>query len=48
MRSSLTLLLLSSQLALAHFILDKPAASYEQGVLGDPQKAPPCSSPRMR
>ncbi len=42
MRSSLALLLFSSRLALAHFILEAPAAKYEQGVLGDPQKMPPC------
>jgi MYXO-CTERM domain-containing protein len=28
--------------ALAHFILETPAASFEQNLLGDPQKAPPC------
>lgn len=26
----------------AHFILQSPASAYEQGPLGDPQKAPPC------
>lgn len=39
---SLALLSLIPQLALAHFILDAPAANFDQGVLGDPQKAPPC------
>lgn len=42
MRLALPVLVLSSQLALAHFILDAPEASFEQGVLGDPQKVPPC------
>ncbi len=28
--------------AAAHFVLDEPSASLSQGVLGDPQKMPPC------
>ncbi|MFO0595381.1 MAG: SCE4755 family polysaccharide monooxygenase-like protein [Myxococcaceae bacterium] len=39
---TLALLTLVPQLALAHFILDAPAANFTQGILGDPQKAPPC------
>jgi uncharacterized protein (TIGR03382 family) len=28
--------------ALAHFVLEAPAAVYNQGPIGDPQKVPPC------
>lgn len=31
-------------LARAHFVLQSPPAVYDQGPLGDPQKAPPCGA----
>lgn len=33
-----------STTALAHFTLESPAAVFNQGIVGDPQKAPPCGS----
>lgn len=33
---------IAPQDAAAHFVLDEPSASLSQGVLGDPQKMPPC------
>ena len=41
-RGSLLVVLLLSRVALAHFILQAPPAVFDQGILGDPQKAPPC------
>lgn len=43
-RGSLLVVLLLSRAALAHFILQAPLAEFDQGILGDPQKAPPCGS----
>lgn len=35
-------LVFAAPAARAHFILEEPASFSEQGILGDPQKAPPC------
>ncbi|MBK7826572.1 SCE4755 family polysaccharide monooxygenase-like protein [Nannocystis sp.] len=35
---------LAPALAQAHFVLQSPPAVYDQGPLGDPQKAPPCGA----
>ncbi len=42
MRFLLLALSLVSHLALAHFTLESPPAALNQGLLGDPQKVPPC------
>ena len=43
-RGPLLALLCVSRVAFAHFILQAPAAEFDQGILGDPQKAPPCGA----
>ena len=42
LRDTFVLVLLCSRAAFAHFILDAPSNNFTQGILGDPQKAPPC------
>lgn len=43
-RSIWVLAVVAAHVSFAHFKLDAPTPVYNQGVLGDPQKAPPCGN----